>query len=135
MEQELAFEGARGDIRLVGTGLSYEFDWPGPKRSLDQTNFDAGGDYWAYDNTEDYIDRLEIVIESRSERLIVSQRPRDCAILYRANGSIEQSSCRTGENSGIVRPELPLYGGALIAEFRDLKPGDEAIIKYEIVLR
>jgi predicted acylesterase/phospholipase RssA len=132
--QELTFQGARGDTLLLGTGVQYEFDWPGPTRSLENIEFANGEDYWAYENTSDYIDHLVIVVESRSDRLLVTQRS-DCAILYRANRAIGLSGCRIGENNGAPRPGLTLYGGALVAEFNDLKPGDEAIIKYELAWR
>ncbi len=85
----------------------------------------------AYENTSDYVDHLVIVVESQSDRLLVTQTS-DCAIHYRANRKMERSGCKVGENNGAVRSGLPLYGGALIAEFNDLKPGDEAIIKYKL---
>ena len=72
-----------------------------------------------------------IVVDSRSDKLLVTQ-PSDCAILYRANRAIVRSKCKIGENNGSMRPGLSLYGGALVAEFNDLKPGDEAIIKYKL---
>ena len=128
---ELTFSGTRGDSLLLGTGVAYEFDWPGPMRSLQDIHFANDEDYWSYENTDDYLDNLVIVVESRSDRLLVSQNG-DCAVLWRANRRIERSECRRGENDGAVRLGLPLYGGALVAEFHDLKPGDEAIIKYKL---
>ncbi len=129
--QELTFQGARGDTLLLGTGVQYEFDWPGPLRNLQNIEFSNGEDYWAYENTSDYVDHLVIVVDSRSDKLLVTQ-PSDCAILYRANRAIVRSKCKIGENNGSMRPGLSLYGGALVAEFNDLKPGDEAIIKYKL---
>lgn len=128
---ELTFTGARGESLLLGTGIEYEFDWPGPMRSLENVHFADDEDYWSYENTNDYVDHLVIVVESRSDRLLVSQKS-DCAILWRANRTVESSGCKTGENDGAIRPGLPRYGGALVAEFHDLKPGDEAIIKYKL---
>ncbi|PYT84630.1 MAG: hypothetical protein DMG41_26735 [Acidobacteria bacterium] len=129
--RELTFQGARGDTLLLGTGVQYEFDWPGPLRNLQNIEFSNGEDYWAYENTSDYVDHLVIVVDSRSDKLLVTQ-PSDCAILYRANRAIVRSKCKIGENNGSMRPGLSLYGGALVAEFNDLKPGDEAIIKYKL---
>jgi predicted acylesterase/phospholipase RssA len=128
---ELTFAGARGEPLLLGTGIEYEFDWPGPTRSLQDVHFADDEDYWSYENTDDYIDSLVIVVESRSDRLLVSQK-NDCAICWRANRTVERSGCKTGENGGAIRPGLPRYGGALVAEFQDLRPGDEAIIKYRL---
>jgi predicted acylesterase/phospholipase RssA len=127
----LTFAGTRGEPLFLATGIQYEFDWPGPTRSLEGVHFDNDEDYWAYDNPDDYIDDLVIVVESRSDILLVRQGT-ECAILWRANRRIDSRQCKTGENDGAVRQGLPLYGGALIAEFHDLKPGDEAIIKYKL---
>jgi len=127
----LTFTGARGESLLLGTGIEYEFDWPGPMRSLENVYFADDEDYWSYENANDYVDHLVIVVESRSDRLLVSQK-NDCAILWRANRTVERSGCKTGENDGAIRPGLPRYGGALVAEFHDLRPGDEAIIKYKL---
>lgn len=132
--QELVFQGASGDTLLLGTGIQYEFDWPGPARSLEGIEFSQAEDYWAYENTSDYVDHLVIVVESQSDKLLVAYTP-DCAILYRANRTIERSGCSVGENDGKVRPALSLYGGALVAYFSNLKPGDEAIIKYRLSWR
>jgi hypothetical protein len=132
--EELTFKGARGDTILLGTGVQYDFEWPGPKRSLENIQFGDDEDYWAYENTSDYVEHLAIVVESRSDKLLVTQTS-DCAILYRANRKIERSACRVGENDGAVLSKLVLYGGALVAEFNDLKPGDEAILKYRIAWR
>jgi hypothetical protein len=131
--QEVTFMGSRGDSRLIVTGVSYDFDWPGTKRSLDRVIFGDYDDYWAYENIDDNIDKLEIIVESRSDQLLLSPS-NDCAILYRANKAIEKSTCRAGEQAGGNQgpSRLPSYGGALIAEFADLKPGDEAILKYEM---
>jgi predicted acylesterase/phospholipase RssA len=132
--QELTFRGTRGDTLLLGTGIQYEFDWPGPTRNLENITFDNDEDYWAYENTADYIDKLFIIVESRSDRLLVTP-PLDCAVLYRANEKPERRACTKGENNGMIRHGLSLYGGALVAEFSDLKPGDEAIIKYKLAWR
>jgi predicted acylesterase/phospholipase RssA len=134
IRQELTFEGAPGETLLLGTGVQYEFDWPGTPRSLHDVHFEMDEDYWAYDNTADYIDRLVIVVESRSDQLLIAQAP-DCAIVYRANRTIERSGCRLGENHNEVRPGLSLFGGALLAEFKALRPGDDAIIKYRLAWR
>lgn len=137
--QELIFEGPRGETRLLSTGIQYEFDWPGELRTADNTKlgatkFGADEDYWSYDNTSDYIDSLVIVVESQSDKLLV-QSPPDCAILYRANLPAEPSKCVEGENGGRIRPGLTLYGGALVAQFKDLKPNDSAILKYKLSWR
>jgi predicted acylesterase/phospholipase RssA len=132
--QELTFDGPSGHTLLLGTGIEYEFDWPGPLRSLEGVVFGPGEDYWAYENTSDYIDHLAIVVESRSDRLLVRSNLA-CAILYRANRRIEQTPCATGENDGAVRSGLRMYGGALVARFNDLEPGDQAIIKYRLIWR
>lgn len=137
--QELIFDGLRGETRLFSTGIQYEFDWPGQLRTADDTKrgatkFDPDDDYWAYDNTSDYIDSLVIVVESQSDKLLV-RSSLDCAILYRANLPSESAKCVKGENGGLVRFGLNLYGGALVAEFKDLKPGDSAILKYKLSWR
>jgi hypothetical protein len=40
--EELTFRGTRGETLLLGTGIPYEFDWPGPVRSLDNVQFGKG---------------------------------------------------------------------------------------------
>jgi len=128
---ELTFSGRRGETLLLGTGIEYEFDWPGEARSLENLQFAGDEDYWSYEAEDDYIDHLVIVVESRSNKLLV-QMTKDCAIIWRANRELDKAACRAGENSGGIVSGLPLYGGALVADFHDLKPGDEAIIKYRL---
>jgi NTE family protein len=125
---ELKFGLRPGETRLFSTGVSYAFRWPGPLRSLESLKLTSDEDYWAYDNIEDYIDTLVIVVESRSNQLVVTQGEY-CAVIYRGNKSVETSPCRSGEH---LRPELPFYGGALIAEFNDLRPGDHAVLVYRL---
>src|SRR5207244_10544248 len=103
----LTFQGSLGYTLLLGTGVQYEFDWPGPLRNLQSIEFSNGEDYWAYENTSDYVDHLVIVVDSRSDKLLVTQ-PSDCAILYRANRAIVRSKCKIGENNGSMRPGLSL---------------------------
>ena len=107
---ELTFSGWRGQTLLLGTGIEYEFDWPGAVRSLEDLHFAGDEDYWSYEAGDDYIDDLVIVVESRSDRLLV--RPtKDCAVIWRANREVDKSACAIGENSGAVVSGLPQYGG------------------------
>jgi hypothetical protein len=110
-------------VRLVATGVAYRFDWPGAPRSLEGLTFERNADYWAYErayeNTDDYVDRLEIILESRSDQLRVSQSG-ECALLFKQNKTVIRSPCRPGETPPVAA--LTTCGGALIAEFQNLKP-------------
>lgn len=119
---------------LLATGIAYDFDWPGPARTLKGVSFGPDEDYWAYDNNYDYIDKLTIIVESRSDSLTVTSNDA-CAILLRGDLKPDPRPCRQGEELPSYsdgRSPLPAYGGALVAEFKDLRPGDSAIIKYTL---
>ena len=149
--EKVQFSGSPGDTVALATGVAYEFDWPGALRQLDRqvaqaasgvelpttrgpqsvghVQFGSDEDYWAYNNDVDYIDRLEIIVESRSKNIVLSGG-NDCAIVWRSkSGNPIRAPCTEGEE---LSPELTKYGRALVATFYDLRPGDDAILKYSI---